>query len=131
MSSKVKWVVIVAIVLLVGVTVAELSSFRTDTVKVSAQELVEAYLADEATADVQYAGVMIQLTGVVTEIQESPTPTVILYGNGMNQIQCVLKTGVNQSLPQRVGVGDTVTFTGVCNGLLMDVIIRDCSLLTN
>lgn len=132
MSSKVKWAVIIGIVLLVGITIAELAGFQEETVNVSAQELVEAYLADEAMADAKYAGVMIQVTGVVTEIQESPTPAVILNGNGVNQLQCVLKTGVNQSpTPRPVGVGDTLTLTGVCSGMLMDVIIRDCSILTN
>lgn len=119
----------VTVLVLIGFAVLQLKEQGTGVMRISSTQLVDIYLTDERDADKTYAGTEIEVSGVITEIQPGDQTIVMLSGNEMNQVQCVLKTG--ELLSPTTRVGDTLTLSGVCVGMLMDVIIRDCTPITN
>ena len=97
----------------------------------SASELIDAFVEDEAAATMRYGGKIVNVKGPVSEIILSDTSAVLQIGDGsqMAGIRCYLDNNQKadySSLRQ----GDPVSVKGICNGMLLDVVLDKCILLS-
>jgi hypothetical protein len=89
---------------------------------VTAEQLYNEYSTAEATADKKYNGNVIEVSGLVADVQTTARATNILLRAGAST------GGVNCSLqlPEPgIAVGRRVTVKGRCMGFLMDVSLVD------
>ena len=94
---------------------------------VSATQLYTEYSTDETGADEKYGGKVLQVQGVVADVQTTPQSTNILLVGSTEAggVNCSLQTGV----PAMVDVGDAIQVKGKCTGFLMDVSLVDAVLI--
>lgn len=95
---------------------------KENGLKVSAVEIFAAYMNDEAAADKLYLNKAIEVTGVVSEVKKNQEGKTVIYlqtEDPVFGINCTFKEE-----PGSISKGSTVTFKGICTGLLSDVIIN-------
>jgi DNA/RNA endonuclease YhcR with UshA esterase domain len=128
MKKKI-WLVISVIVLLGGGTAYYLynkpvasTARQKAEVQISAAELVAGYEADEETADQSYLGKIVEVTGKVSEVQNTDDKTRIVLetGSPMSTVICELE---DTSVVSGITPGKNITVKGVCSGYLGDVIL--------
>lgn len=95
----------------------------------SASELYNAYNENEVSADEQYKGKSIAVTGVIEEIGKDilDEPYIILSGQGfLSDIQCY----VPKELATKTNKGERITLVGICDGRVLgaNVIMKKCEL---
>jgi len=97
----------------------------------AASELIDAFVNDEASANMLYGGKILEVKGTVNEILFSDSAMVLLMGNPdqMATVSCYLYNA-DQSRSASLQPGDSVRIKGICNGMLMDVILDKCILLS-
>lgn len=97
-----------------------------------ASQLVEIYTDNEISADSRFKGKGIQVTGTIAsigkDIMDSPYITV---GSGAEHefrtVQCMLaKKSV--AAAANLSKGDQVTVRGTVRGLMMNVLVKDCTI---
>lgn len=100
--------------------------------KVSVSELVDAFSTDENEANTQYAGKIIEVRGALKEMILNDSTLILLMGDS------TLPTGVSCYLQRdqkdkytTLTKGEEVLVKGVCNGMLLDVVIDKAILLPN
>lgn len=96
-------------------------------IKVSAAELVSAFSRDEGAANARYTGKVLQVEGVVSEIISDEKTRILIIGvnNGATGVRCYMQ----QKVPpggSALASGGRVTVKGICNGMLMDVVLDQC-----
>lgn len=90
--------------------------------KLSAQQLFNEYSRNEAEADKKYGNKILEVTGVVKEIQATGhTTNILLAAAEMGGVNCSFEK-TPQSPPT---AGDSLTIKGRCAGFLMDVSLVD------
>lgn len=99
-------------------------------IEVTADELIQAYEANEVAADAKYEGKILNVTGVVDNVGKDivDTPYVVLTSGGEWEVwgvQCMFDKEHEPELAQ-LAVGQTVTVQGRCSGYLINVLVRDC-----
>lgn len=95
---------------------------KENGLKVSAVEIFAAYMNDEAAADKLYLNKAIEVTGVVSDVKKNQEGKTVIYlqtEDPVFGINCTFKEE-----PGSISKGSTVTFKGICTGLLSDVIIN-------
>lgn len=104
----------------------------TPAFTLSASELLHAFTTDEASANALYGGKVLQVSGVVTDMVSSDTSMVLQMGNEdeMAFISCYLDDD-EQADYSKLQRGKSVTIKGICNGMLLDVVLDKCVLLTH
>lgn len=100
--------------------------------KLSVSKLVDAFSADENQANAQYAGKIIEVRGALKEMILNDSTLILLMGDS------TLPTGVSCYLQRdqkdkytTLKKGEEVLVKGVCNGMLLDVVIDKAILLPN
>jgi predicted negative regulator of RcsB-dependent stress response len=90
--------------------------------KCTAEQLYNEYSTSEAAADKKYNGVVMEVTGLVADVQATAQSVNVLLAAGAtgNGVNCSLQSKVNN-----LAVGRTVTIKGKCAGFLMDVSLVD------
>lgn len=98
--------------------------------EVTASELYRAYEANEVSADQQYKGKRLLITGVVENIGKDvmDNPYVALKIDFLKGVNCYFDYENNKVLSQ-LNKGQEIQIIGTCAGLtLTDVVVRDCEL---
>ena len=98
--------------------------------EVTASELYRAYEANEVSADQQYKGKRLLITGVVENIGKDvmDNPYVALKIDYLKGVNCYFDDENNKVLSQ-LNKGQKIQIIGTCAGLtLTDVVVRDCEL---
>ena len=93
-----------------------------------ATELYSAFENNEDNANQRFLNKVIQVTGIVNNISPSGTSgmTVLLStGNEMSSISCEFS---DTSGIKNISEGQQIRVKGKCTGLLMDVILVQCSI---
>ncbi|SFD01712.1 tRNA_anti-like [Chitinophaga sp. CF118] len=105
------------------------ADIQTDK-QVSAKELFEAFVKDEQAANIQYGNKILEVTGTVTDVQQSGADLSILLSgeNSQGGINCTLVSGVNTPAPN---VGELVHIKGRCTGFIMDVSLIDATIVNH
>lgn len=98
--------------------------------EITASELYRAYEANEVSADQQYKGKRLLITGVVENIGKDimDNPYVALKIDFLKGVNCYFDDENNKILSQ-LSKGQKIQIIGTCAGLtLTDVVVRDCEL---
>lgn len=93
-------------------------------------ELIKAFEKDEITATQLYTEKIIQVTGVISDIQTSDDSGIItLKDNGSeSSVICHLESG-EELKRLNLQLGQKITLKGKCSGFLLDVIMIRCVLI--
>ncbi len=108
--------------------VKSLANAKPD-VSIDANDLMDKYEENEEQANKAYLGKVIEVKGVVVEVETSDdgTAQILLKSNSMmGRISCSLEArdvDASHSIP---AVGNTATIKGKCSGYLMDVVLERC-----
>lgn len=124
------WIIVVAsVVLMVGAllyynkphpsVVSQDPDFR-----LSARELVQAFVEDEAQANATYGGKLVLVSGIVKDkLSDENGMIVVMDGTVADaSVSCYLDSSQIQAM-QALQTGDAVAIKGICNGLMIDVIV--------
>ena len=100
--------------------------------EITANELYQAFYSDETEANKLYLNKIIEVSGVVTSIDESEDlkPSISLATEGFGVIKCTFETAEDFD-PKSVSVGAQITIKGECIGYLLDVLIRNSIIITD
>jgi len=107
----------------------EIENRKSNTI--SARDLVSSYAANEVRADENFKGKRFFVTGKVTDIKKDLFGEiyVTLEGSEMfREVQCYFDDSKTAS---KLNKGMRVTFHGECDGLIMNVLMKDCKLVKN
>jgi hypothetical protein len=107
----------------------ELEEIKKNTI--SAKDLTATYEANEVNADNNLKGKTFYVTGTVSDIKKDIMDDiyVTLEGNEMfRQVQCYFD---DKETAGKLQKGMKVTFKGKCDGLMMNVLMKDCVLVDN
>lgn len=123
-AKNLLWIGLIGIVLSVGLTVyfvyarehRDVSSEKG--IQVTAQQLFEAFAADETKANGLYLDKAIQITGEVVSVNTNQDGNIVVdfkTNDPFFVINCTFKTD-----PGALKAGDTITFKGICTGYIPD-----------
>ena len=104
-------------------------------IEVTAQELYSAYDANQVAADAKYKDKTLKVTGVVESIGKDilDTPYITLTSGGQYEVwgvQCMFDEKYEPELA-KLTKGQMVTVQGECDGYLVNVLLRDCALISS
>lgn len=137
---KKKWTLLLVISFLIGFSVAlymynkphpDLESQEAD-VQVSSTDLFQAFEANEAAANEEYLNTLIEVAGPVVEIssQEDGGYTVVLGAAEQSfGVNCAFLPADSEGI-DKLGTGDLIKVKGICSGMLMDVNLSRCILVS-
>ena len=105
----------------------EEASFR-----LSVKELVDAFVDNEARANQMYVGKVIEVHGSLKEMILNDSTLILLMGDSaqMTGVSCYLQKDQKDKYTT-LKRGGPVTVKGVCNGMLIDVVLDKGLLLPN
>lgn len=91
---------------------------------VDAKELYKAFVQDEKKANKQYLEKVIQVKGIVDNVQLTDATISLLLSAGeeMGGINCSINKNAKDQVPQK---GSLITVKGRCIGFLLDVNLVD------
>lgn len=104
---------------------------QEEAIAVSAYELYKQYDANEVKADRAYKDKVLEITGEVTDIGVSLNQTYVCLSTGeysMFSVQCFFKEDSEIDKVSNLNNGDTVTITGTCDGMSLNIGVNDCKL---
>ncbi len=107
---------------------ADLSGAKPDIV-VTATQLLSEYSKDEKSANAKYLNKVTSVRGQLKSIDKDHTGAISLAletGDPIAGVSCELDPR-HTSDADRVHVGDSITITGTCAGMLTDVVLNRCS----
>lgn len=102
-----------------------------NTIKISAVNLVAEYVANEVKADYNYKGKLLEVSGVVQDIKKGMADDIFVILDGQRQlraVQCYLHNN-SEEVARNLSQGMKVTFVGECEGLMANVVLKDCILV--
>lgn len=123
-AKNLLWIGLIGIALSVSLTVyfvyarehRDVSSEKG--IQVTAQQLFEAFVADETKANGLYLDKAIQITGEVISVTTNQDGNIVVdfkTNDPFFVINCTFKTD-----PGTLKAGDTITFKGICTGYIPD-----------
>jgi len=96
------------------------------SITVTANVLYQEYQANEIAADEKYKDQIIQVSGRIRDIGNDlmDNPYITLVGNQyFGDVQCYF---TKKSAVASLSKGQQLTVIGVCDGLMMNVLVNDC-----
>jgi hypothetical protein len=107
---------------------ADLAGAKADVV-ISAPQLLDEFSKDEKTADQKYLNKVTSVRGVLKSIDKDHTGSISLAldaGDPIAGVSCELDAR-HLADAESVHSGDSITVTGICTGMLTDVVLVRCS----
>jgi len=99
--------------------------------KITATKLYSDYKANEIAADTSYKGKTLEITGAVNEIKKDITNTMYVTLKGdqyFGDVQCYFNDKYTSQLAN-LKKGQQLTVKGKCDGLMMNVLIKNCEII--
>jgi hypothetical protein len=95
-----------------------------------AKDILEAYKNNEVRADGQYKDKIVEIRGKVGDVKKDITDSIyVTVGTGADfeipEVQCFVKDSETKAAAA-LNKGDDVTVHGHVDGLLMNVLVKDC-----
>jgi hypothetical protein len=132
-----KWIFLIGILLCLAVAAVVYYNYqkprtgvggKSAAYSISAEALYNAFITNEAAADQQYTGKVLQVKGAVMEVQKSETSVLVILkgaesGGG---VSCLFTNTKEKDWP---AVGSEVNVKGRCSGFLMDVNLVDAEII--
>ncbi|MFC2016416.1 hypothetical protein ACFLUF_01755, partial [Chloroflexota bacterium] len=103
-------------------------------IEIAAEELLSAYEVDGVAADAKFANKILKVTGVVDRIEVKDILDIYYINltsterNLLQDLRCVFDKKHGPDL-RRLSLGETVTVQGKYDGTIMDIRMRDCTLV--
>ena len=103
---------------------------KAPDVQISAADLYSAYQRDEINADKKFLNKIVEVTGEVTEVQNTSGSIIVTLGvpGEMGGVNCRLTT-VGKNPDTTSYQTKIITIKGKCSGFLMDVNLVDCVII--
>ncbi len=95
-----------------------------------AKVLFDEFMADEGAANKKYLGKVIEVFGIVQSVNTDDRGSMnvmIDSENDMGSVNCQFE---KQSKMPEIKTGNSVLIKGICSGILMDVVLVDCEVVT-
>ena len=95
---------------------------------ITASSLVAAYKANEVQADSKYKGETLEVSGVVKSISKDILDSAYITlsgGDPVRSVQCYFQAS-EQSKLGSLNKGQSLTVRGRCEGVMMNVQLKDC-----
>jgi hypothetical protein len=98
--------------------------------RLSAAELIEAFTEDEMAANARYGGKILLVDGTLTDVSRNDNSVILHMGdsNLMAGISCYLRKDATEHADLKTG--SPVRVKGFCNGMLIDVVLDNCIVLS-
>ena len=96
--------------------------------KLKATQLMNAFEKDETKGNEKYSGRVVEVTGVISSIdneEDTLVRVVLETGNLIHQINCTLASS-EISISKKYNPKQVITVKGFCTGYLMDVELNRC-----
>jgi hypothetical protein len=106
-------------------------TMKENSLNVFARQLSADYIANEIKADNTYKGRTVVVTGTIQEITRGITGNIYVVLTGSNRMRTVFCYFDDEEKAARLKKGQEVSFKGICEGLLMSVIVNNCQLIEN
>ena len=104
-------------------------TIENNSLSVSASQLSADYIANEIKADNIYKGRALIVTGTIQEITRGITGNIYVVLTGSNRMRTVFCYFDNEEKAAGLKKGQEVSFKGICEGLMMSVIVNHCRLM--
>ena len=97
--------------------------------QVSANDLYNEYLSDEASADVKYLGKVVEVKGSVINLERSEEDVrlMLLQDEMGSGILCELE--VSEGSQINIENGMNISIRGICTGKLIDIVFTNCVII--
>jgi hypothetical protein len=117
--------------------VKSLTEVKSD-VSITATDLIAAFEKDTATANKQYMGKVVEVTGSVKSVEKEEGAATLSLGESgtMSSVRCSMDTSFIQKAAS-IQEGSTITIKGACTGFISeellgsDVILNRCIIVTD
>lgn len=98
--------------------------------KLSVTQLVEAFSQDETQANSLYLGKVLEVEGTLKEIMLNDSTMVLLLGDSTQGtgVSCYFQKDQRDKYTT-LKRGEPVSVKGICNGMLLDVVLDKCIML--
>ena len=92
--------------------------------KVSVSELVDAFSKDETHANALYGGKILEVEGTLKEMILNDSTLILLMGDStqITGVSCYLQKDQKDKYTT-LKRGESVNVKGICNGMLLDVVL--------
>lgn len=92
--------------------------------KLSVSQLVDAFSQDETQANALYLGKVLEVQGILKEIILNDSSLVLLLGDSTQStgVSCYLQKDQKDRYTT-LKRGESVNVKGICNGMLLDVVL--------
>ena len=98
--------------------------------EISATSLFDEYMTSEEEANANFLGKVLEIDGLVREVREGEEGGLILVLETTDLIFGVIcEFEVKPAAEDIPEAGDQVRIKGICNGLLMDVVLNKCMII--
>lgn len=98
---------------------------------ITAHDLTQQYISNEVRADENFKGKSFYVEGTVTDIKKDIMDDIYVTLDGaeiLREVQCYFD---DKNTASQLEKGMRVTFYGRCDGLMMNVIMKDCKIVDN
>ena len=117
--------------------VKSLTEVKSD-ISITATDLISAFEKDTATANKQYMGKVIEVTGNVKSVEKEEGAATLSLGESgtMSSVRCSMDTSFIQKAAS-IQEGSAITIKGACTGFISeellgsDVILNRCIIVTD
>jgi hypothetical protein len=107
---------------------SQLEEIKKNTI--TATQLIAQYEANEVSADNTFKGKTFYVSGTVLDIKKDIMGKIYVIldgGNIVRRVQCFFEDAETAG---KMSKGMEVTFKGKCSGLMMNVLMKDCQLVS-
>ena len=107
----------------------DMSKVKPDYV-ITATDLLTAFEGDEAAAAAKYVGKTVEVTGEISTVtpgENSSLNVALKTGSDFSSVICSVPEGPAAGKHE---AGQQVTVRGECSGYLMDVLLKNCVILS-
>jgi hypothetical protein len=108
---------------------AEIETRKNQTI--SAQDLVQNYINNEVRADENFKNKQFYVEGTVSDIKKDIMDDIYVTLEGpeiLREVQCYFD---DKETASKLEKGMRVTFYGKCDGLMMNVLMKNCKFVEN
>lgn len=102
-----------------------------NSIKITAEELYQAYEENEVAADRKYGGQLVEITGEVDNIGTDMIGRVYITfptGQTLKSVQCYFEDEEAIDGVASIVKGQTITVVGTCDGFTLNVSVKDCAI---
>ncbi len=97
---------------------------------VSSDELYNLFSSDEASANAKYLNKVVEVSGLVSEVETLASGQLVVLmatESPMGGVRCTFEAN-QEKIAKKVSVGAKHTIKRKCSGMLMEVVLDNCSL---